>query len=111
MNFSKSLPTHKINILLFFLCISILIIVARLFTLQIYFSKAFFSRSQKNFIRVEKTIPERGSIMDINGKLLATNRPIHSIYWIGSGNTKFNKDKLSILKNIEKIINKKSGRK
>jgi len=96
----------KIYIIIFLFIFLTFIISSRLFHLQIYLSDTFFHRSQKNFLRIEKTIPTRGNILDINGKLLATNRPIHDLYWQGNGNGKLNNQKLKTIKILEKILDK-----
>jgi penicillin-binding protein 2 len=74
-----------------------LAIVGRLIYLQIYLNKDFFDRSQHNFLRTEKVSSRRGNILDCNGNLLATNRPITNIYWQGTGNRYLTKDQQEAL--------------
>jgi len=57
-----------------------------LFHLQIAQSSFFTQLSKKNFLRKEKILSPRGNITDRSGVLLATNRPVYSIYWQGTGN-------------------------
>ncbi len=56
-----------------------------LFHLQIQHMQLFFNLSQKNFLRQEKVACPRGNIIDINGTILATNRPVYTVYWQGTG--------------------------
>ncbi len=67
-----------------FVCLTI--IIARLAYLQVFQTLTFFQLSQKNFLRFEKIVSPRGNILDRNGQLLATNRPVVSLYWQGTGN-------------------------
>ena len=59
------------------------IILVRLLYLQIILNHSFFALSVKNFLRTETIASPRGNIVDCNGILLATNRPITSVYWHG----------------------------
>lgn len=77
------------------------IIFLRLIFLQIYCGDYFASRSQKNFIRYTTIDSPRGSIRDVQGNLLATNRPVATIYWQGTGKTSLTQDQLVLLKIIE----------
>ena len=92
-------------ILLVFLCTTFIICI-RLFNLQIRSFDKFQLKSKKNFLRLEKVYPKRGNILDSTGKLLATNRPIHNLYWQGSGTYNLSEEKINILKYIGQIINK-----
>lgn len=77
------------------------IIFLRLIFLQIYCGEYFASRSQKNFIRYTTVDSPRGSIRDVQGNLLATNRPVTTVYWQGTGNKNISADQLSILTTIQ----------
>lgn len=77
------------------------IIFLRLIFLQIYCGDYFASRSQKNFIRYTTIDSPRGSIRDVQGNLLATNRPVATVYWQGTGKTSLTEDQLALLKIIE----------
>ena len=96
----------KIITLLLFLGIVLLIIVGRLFHLQIYLKHTLLTKSEKNFLRTEKQHSPRGNILDIHGQLLATNRPITNVYWYGTGRNRFNKTQLSCLETLSTILNK-----
>lgn len=95
---------RKIKITLGAVCIVFFIIIVRLVQFQIWMAHNFAQMGQKNFSRFERVIPERGNILDVNGTLLATNRPVTSLYWKGSGNNKFDNEQHFILREIEKII-------
>jgi penicillin-binding protein 2 len=75
----------KLAYLLIGIGCAFLIIGARLVYLQIHLVESFFTRSQKNFLRIEKVPSPRGNIIDCNGALLVTNRPVAHVYWQGSG--------------------------
>ena len=77
------------------------IIVGRLIYLQIINNHNFFSLSVKNFLRTESIASLRGNILDCKGTLLATNRPLTSVYWQGTGTLKQNQD---VLESLESII-------
>jgi len=100
-------PTHvdkKIGTLLILMGITLLIIVGRLFHLQIYLTHTLFTQSQKNFLRTEKKHSPRGNILDVNGQLLATNRPTNNVYWHGTGNRSLDETQMQTLKNLGSIL-------
>jgi penicillin-binding protein 2 len=82
------------------------IIVARLVYLQINLSSYFSHRSKQNCLRTENTVPLRGNIIDRNGKLLATNRPVVKIYWVGTGNRSLEARQEQVLTQLETILEK-----
>jgi penicillin-binding protein 2 len=90
------------KIILFFVissaCLSL--IAARLAYLQIFQTLTFFKLSQRNFLRFEKIVSPRGNIVDRNNKLLATNRPVISLYWQGTGNRHLSPEQLTLLNTI-----------
>lgn len=71
------------SIILF--CICFAIIIMRLFYLQVYTNSFFSYLGQRNFLRREKIRSARGNILDCEGRLLATNKPLIALYWQGSG--------------------------
>ena len=79
------------------------IIFLRLIYLQIHCGEYFSSRSQKNFIRYSSTVSPRGNILDVHGNLLATNRPLTTIYWQGTGKNQLTQQQISLLHSIENI--------
>lgn len=79
------------------------IIFSRLIWLQVYWGEYFTLRSEKNFIRYTSVASARGNIRDIHGNLLATNRPVTTIYWQGTGKHALTQDQLTLLQAIEAI--------
>ncbi|NBB77567.1 MAG: penicillin-binding protein 2, partial [Bacteroidetes bacterium] len=59
--------------------IGMLILLGRVFYLQIVEYKTFSPLSMQNHLRMEVLEPSRGLIFDRNGKILVENRPIYSI--------------------------------
>lgn len=76
----------RINALLLGTALLVLVIIGRLFMLQITLSSHYQARGEKNFLHTQTTAPKRGNILDCNGALLATNRPIAQLVWHGTGN-------------------------
>ncbi len=56
-----------------------LVLLARLFYLQVYSYQNFASQSVDNRIQAVPVPPERGLIFDRNGTLLASNHPVHEL--------------------------------
>lgn len=82
-----------------------LLITLRLGYLQIHLNHFLYTQSKKNYLRTQYIKPPRGNILDINGKLLATNNPIMHLQWHGTGNYQCTKEQLSVLEQLEKILN------
>jgi penicillin-binding protein 2 len=89
------------------LAMILLIILGRLIQLQIHLTMSLFQRSQRNFTRFETVASPRGNIVDCNGKLLATNRPVIAVYWQGAGNKHLSDEQLHLIKSVETIAQKK----
>lgn len=81
-------------------------IFGRLLFLQIYHHKSLAQMGEKNFTRIKTIEPLRGNIIDCHGNLLATNRPVINIDWIGTGQKKLTHEQRATLQNIEHILNK-----
>ncbi len=86
--------------------IALCIIISRLIFLQIYHYERFITLGEKNFTRIKAIEPLRGNIVDCHGNLLATNRPIINIDWIGSGQQKLSYEQKHTLEKIETILTK-----
>jgi len=101
------MPVSSVTINKKIICILIattvvfVIIFLRLIYLQIYCGAYFASRSQKNFIRYTTVDSPRGSIRDVQGNLLATNRPVTTVYWQGTGKAALTENQLAVLQSIE----------
>jgi penicillin-binding protein 2 len=59
---------------------------------------------KRNFIRYEKIMSPRGNIFDCKGNLLATNRPVFALYWVGTGKRSLDEDQRSVLQLLETIF-------
>ena len=83
----------------------LLLITVRLFYLQISWTDHYSKRGEKNFLRFETIHSPRGNILDRNGHLLATNRPMPMLYWQGTGNKKLSESQIAMLEQLEAITN------
>lgn len=95
---------HRFFSLLRWVIAVLCIITGRLIYLQIAQSHFFTHKSQKNFLRYEKTPSLRGNIVDKNGNLLATNRQVISLYWQGLSAKDLSKEHLATLSLLEIIL-------
>jgi len=103
MNSIKQIAYHKISLMVVCVWISFALIATKLVQLQIKQKDLFSRKSKKNFFHVETICSPRGNIVDMHGRLLATNRPTHSAYFAGTGNYRLSdqqKEKLKKLGNI-----------
>ncbi len=98
--------TLKIKYIPYALCAMMLVICARLFYLQIDQNHILLNQSERNCTRIEKIPSPRGNIVDAFDNLLATNRPLTSLYWQGKGNQTLTPEQLLKLEKISSIINK-----
>ena len=64
--------------------IAVIILVARLFVLQILQASHYRQRGEHNYTRTITIEPPRGSLFDRHGTLLATNQSHFDLYWVGS---------------------------
>ncbi len=83
-----------------------LIIFGRLLFLQVYHYQILARQGEKNFTRIKQIDPLRGNILDCHGNLLATNRPVINIDWIGTGLPKLSPEQRSVLTRIENVLSK-----
>lgn len=103
MDFSSTY-CKKIKITLYIIICTVGIIISRLVYLQILQNHNFFSLGIKNFLRTESIASPRGNILDCHGTLLATNRPVTSIYWQGTGNKTLTSQQHKIITALQNII-------
>lgn len=96
----------RINLILGMFVATLLLITARLFYLQINLSHHYEFRGRQNFLRVETTESPRGNIFDCKGNLLATNRPVTHIQWVGTGNRTLSGLQCAKLQSIAHITGK-----
>ncbi len=95
----KQLPI--IISLLFFL---LSIIIVRLGYLQLYCSSYYTAQGQRNFLRTEVIRPERGTIYDCKGTVIASNRPVHCIFWNGTGNRSLSPEQTECFSTLQTIV-------
>ncbi len=97
----------RLKLIKWALALSFTIIIGRLFYLQITLTNIFSLLGKRNFTRLEKTVSPRGNILDCNGNLLATNRPVTNLLWQGTGKRVFDEDFNTIIVILETILGKK----
>ncbi len=74
------MSTKRVKFLTFFLIFVFLILLGRLFYLQVYKGDYYRAISTKNHLRFIVSIPPRGKIYDRNGILLAYDKPVYNLY-------------------------------
>jgi penicillin-binding protein 2 len=84
------------------------LISLRLFQLQIHSFQRFFSLGERNFLRTEKISSPRGNILDCHGRPLATNRPVTTLYWQGTGKKFFDPEQQTLLDLLCLLLSKES---
>lgn len=98
----------RFNLVISFLIICALVLIFRLFYLQIEKGDYYYKLSKNNYIRLITINPPRGRIFDRNGILLAYDVPYYEIYVIPY----MIKDRWDSLKaNLEKYLNIKIDKK
>ena len=90
--------------LLRLIVLSLSVVVGRLYYLQIQLGETFTNQSKKNFTRYETLLSPRGNILDTHGAIIATNRPVTSIYWKGSGNRKITPEQEKTIETLSKLV-------
>lgn len=94
----------KMGRIVFGMFIAISIIGIRLVYLQVIKHRALLTQSQRNYMRIEKIHSPRGSILDRNGILMATNRPSTDLFWQGTGSRRLTENHLNTLQIIASIM-------
>ena len=93
----------KIKVLLGVVFFFTLILISRLFYLQIFNYKSITQRAQYSTSRISILVAPRGIIFDRNGKILATNKQSISLI-VYPNKLKTLKEKLTIYNNLIKIL-------
>lgn len=106
MRYTSSTTQRQLNYIAQATILGFIIILSRLLFLQVYHHQILSRQGEKNFTRIKQIDPLRGNIVDCHGNLLATNRPVINIDWIGTGLTKLNTEQRSIITNIEQVLKK-----
>jgi len=66
---------HRLSLCVLLVLVAFVVLLARLFYLQILEGEAYRTLSENNSIRLQVVEPQRGLIFDRNGELLVDNRP------------------------------------
>lgn len=82
------------------LVIGLLVLLGRIFQLQIIEYETYNPLSMQNSLRMEVVNPARGLIYDKNGTILVENQPIYSITITPS---RFNEEKMSLLADLLQV--------
>jgi penicillin-binding protein 2 len=105
MNEYHILFIKRLKLLVISVCLVIAAITCYLFYLQVTLKVNFFHKGRQNFLRNEIVLSPRGNIIDSEGNLLATNRPITSIYWQSTGSTFLTAQQKYAIKQLQEINN------
>src|SRR5688572_1351145 len=76
---------NRVVIAAAFCLLAVLILIVRLFILQIVNHEVFSTLSQTNRLRLMAVAPNRGLIYDRNGVVLAENRPSYRLELVPEG--------------------------
>ena len=90
----------NVRYLIFIILISFVVIILRLFYLQVLNSKYYLNLSKQNYIRLIGLLPVRGSIISSEDIVCASNKPTFSIYI--AKDRKITKD---TIERLSKILN------
>ncbi len=104
MELPSRLFSKRLKIITAFFITLSLGIIARLFYLQITLTLTLFSLAQRNFLRLESIASPRGNIVDCTGKLLATSRPIITLYWQGTGKYTFDQEQTALIQTLKAMF-------
>ncbi len=72
---------RQFHLVLYVCCTALVLIIARLFYLQIDKQGLFATLGERNFLRMEVIAPLRGDVYDCHHQLLAANRPVYDVSW------------------------------
>ena len=92
---------RRFAILIQCMCLVLLILLGRLFYLEIINHNQYTTLSRKNFLNIKAITPERGLIYDRNGVLLANNSPSYTLSLIPSKI----KDMDKTLQELQQLLN------
>ncbi|QQR49106.1 penicillin-binding protein 2 [bacterium] len=80
-----------------------LILLLRLFYLQVDQWLLLNKLGERNFLKTETILPIRGNFYDCNHTLLAANKPIFDLYWQGLGGS-FSQYQEEIVKQVLQVV-------
>lgn len=104
MNIPQQTLNYKLSIIIYCLIAAFGLITTRLVYLQLIMGESLLVKSKKNYTRTEVIKPHRGDILDCNGSILATNRPISNLTWKGSGNKNLSTEQLDALDYVNYLL-------
>lgn len=79
MTLSRKILQKKLTVFLYIIALMFVILVTRLFQLQIINAHEFRTQSEENRIRIISKEARRGDIISADGKVLATSMPVFTI--------------------------------
>jgi len=93
---------YRISYILFtiLLFIALIVIIIRLYKVQIQMGEYYYDRAEKNFIQEVRLSPLRGRILDIKGNVIAQNRPSFNLFITPA----FTKNYKKTLQTIDNLI-------
>ncbi len=94
----------KIKYILYVFWVLMMVLMTRLFYLQIDKNSVFVNLGTKNFLRIELIPPLRGDVYDCNHVLLAANKPLFDLQWYGIGKPKLTEHDEMILAKAGAIV-------
>lgn len=106
MRYTTPLSRKQLYIIASCTTMALCIIFGRLLFLQIYHHQILAKLGERNFTRIKQIDPLRGNIVDCHGNLLATNRPVINIDWIGTGSSKLHLEQHQCIQKIEAVLRK-----
>ena len=104
MQLLTRLVSSRLRLVIALTMLGFLAIALYLFHLQINHVHLFFSMAQKNFMRTEKITSPRGTIIDSQGNVLATNRPVYSVFWQGTGEKMVSDHQKELIVTLSKLF-------
>ena len=78
-SFERRVLLTRFNLMCAVFILVVLVLIARLFHLQIQSNEHFSTKSLENRIKIEPLVPTRGLIFSRDGKLIAGNRTSFSL--------------------------------
>lgn len=101
---SSHLINQKIYWISSFVLFIFLLLALRLFFLQCIYGDHYYLLSQRNYTRTAVIESPRGNILDCKNRILATNKPITSLYWNGTGNRTLSSEQQQLLTVLESLL-------
>lgn len=101
------LKSDKISLKLIYVAIITILALSGIGTILLYLqgiqSPYYQQRGSKNFLRYSSLAPMRGDIFDRHGTPLATNRPVISVHWHGTGKKRLTPEQKATLQQLQQF--------